>query len=312
MGLLGNIIGDAISSGVKKGISNAVGKAVENVVKPSLDKVAEKSAEHINATADSIEQSTKEIRKSMDEAGTALNEAAEASAAASGSGVSGLEAALGGLKSRMESYATELSKNIKVCPECGEACSVNQEFCPSCGAKLPEQSAAADFTCPKCGHVNLPGSKHCGKCGEVLPGAAAEVSKQQASDAAVLAQWAEKLAQYPVWSGGREYSLKEEGTKDGHPIYYFYATGSERLVEAYTEKLLEAGFEHGSNPCQPLYYKIIGGSCYVCDLTDAFCDNSIGFAMYVNNDLIPKPQSPQPEAVDVAGLAKGLLKKILK
>lgn len=296
MGLLGNILSDAISSGVKKGIGNAVGKAVEKVVKPTVDNLAEKSAEHINATAESLEKSASELRQAS--AGT-------------DSSSSSLESAFGGLKSRLEGYATEISKNMKVCPECGEACSMDKQFCPSCGTKLPEESAAAGYTCKACGHVNVPGSKHCGKCGAVLPAAEAEVARQKAADDAVLAMFAEKLPQYPVWSvGGHDFGMSDNGQQCGHTIWALSLEGKESLLDDYAVLLKDAGFEHSSNPCHNVYHKVIGSECFVCDMVDAWCDGSISLNFYVDNSLIKKDQPSQSETIDVAGLAKGLFKKL--
>lgn len=55
------------------------------------------------------------------------------------------------------------------CPSCGTA-NIQGKFCPECGAKKPEQSAAGGWTCPGCGTVNT--GKFCSNCGAKRPEAA--------------------------------------------------------------------------------------------------------------------------------------------
>ena len=52
------------------------------------------------------------------------------------------------------------------CPGCGTA-NIQGKFCPECGAKKPEQSAAGTWTCPGCGTVNT--GKFCSDCGTKRP-----------------------------------------------------------------------------------------------------------------------------------------------
>ena len=52
------------------------------------------------------------------------------------------------------------------CPGCGTA-NIQGKFCPECGAKKPEQSAAGSWTCPGCGTVNT--GKFCSDCGTKRP-----------------------------------------------------------------------------------------------------------------------------------------------
>lgn len=315
MGLLGNLLSDAISAGVK----NAVGKAVEKAVQPSMDNLAKKQAQQIDAASANIEQNTAELRQATAESKAEMDGAAQAGTGAAGglggalAGLAGLGSALGGLggiKSSMEQYATEMSKSMKICPSCGEPCGADKEYCPKCGAKLPAETAAAAYTCPKCGEVNLPGSKHCGKCGAVLPGAEAEVRRQQENDAAVLSEFRHKLPQYPEWTvGGTGFELEADGMEDGHPLYRFSLDGRESLLYAYISKLEAAGFARtyaGSST----YVKEIGGEGFAFNCEEAYDDNHIGVVFYVDNSLVKKQQTEKQPEIDVAGLAKGLFKKL--
>lgn len=308
MGLLKSIIGDAVSKGIKKGLSDAVGKAVEGIVKPTVDNFAQKQADQINAAGESLEQSTAELRRATAEAGKT---APSTPIGATGSGLAGLEAALGGWAQRAESLATEMSKNMKTCPQCGEVCTADKQFCPHCGAKLPERTTADDYTCPKCGEVNVPGSKHCSKCGTVLPAAEEEEKAQATSDATALEQFKQKLPEYPAWNvGGRAFELIDGGTQNGHPSYRWDLDGSAELLKQYVAKLAEAGFSYcGGNPTADTLYKEIGGVCHCFNRTDAVDTNHISVGFYVDNSVLPSKKTTESDIPDVADIAKGLFKK---
>ena len=61
MGLLKNLISDAVNEGIGKGIQSAVGKAVESAVKPAADKLAGKAADQLNQASKDIDQSMKDM-----------------------------------------------------------------------------------------------------------------------------------------------------------------------------------------------------------------------------------------------------------
>ena len=61
----------------------------------------------------------------------------------------------------------ELGK-YKVCPSCKEAVSSENQFCPKCGARLPEHTAAVRI-CPYCGTKNRALNFRCTGCGKELP-----------------------------------------------------------------------------------------------------------------------------------------------
>lgn len=136
MGLLKNVLKDAITSGTRKvsnsvstGIANGVGKAMsaaaEKITKPAADKLAENAAGKINEAA-----------SSLDTVAEALNEAAG---------------------------------QVKICPKCGDPSPATQTFCEKCGTRLPELTLAQQNVCPKCGKAFLPGAAFCSGCGSRLP-----------------------------------------------------------------------------------------------------------------------------------------------
>lgn len=50
---------------------------------------------------------------------------------------------------------------VASCPKCEKPLETNAQFCPSCGAKLHDDTA-----CKKCNAKLQPGAKFCGECGE--------------------------------------------------------------------------------------------------------------------------------------------------
>ena len=164
MGLLKNAMKNGISDGISKGLNNAVGKAVEKAVMPKAEQWA-------NRTADQIDQAT----QSMGEAAAASKTVSTAAGSADG-----WEGAFANLQKSAENYATEVSKNLKICSACGETTTADKKFCPHCGAKLPDNTAADGVVCRKCGHQNTIGTRFCAECGTVLPAAEAEVAAEKA------------------------------------------------------------------------------------------------------------------------------------
>lgn len=59
-------------------------------------------------------------------------------------------------------------RKFKICPKCGQAANANNNYCPECGSKLPDHTAAVRI-CPKCGAENDPFAETCVKCGEHMP-----------------------------------------------------------------------------------------------------------------------------------------------
>ena len=126
MSFLKRTIRNAVSQGISRGISDAVGKAVKQAVEPRATEYANKAAEHFDQAAGNVAQQTRQT-------------------------TSGLEGAFANLERSMQGYANQMTKDLKVCPECGQPTSADKKFCPSCGAKLPEQTLGQSAVCPACG-----------------------------------------------------------------------------------------------------------------------------------------------------------------
>lgn len=165
----------AIRRGISQGIGNAVGKAVGQAIEPTATELANKAAGQIDAAAQTTAQQTPQTTQAA----------------------SGLEGAFANLQRSMEGYATEAAKNMKICPNCNKPTTADKKFCPDCGAKLPEETVAQGAVCPSCGKQNTVGTKFCSDCGTKLPAAVQEEQAAQANDAAVMAEWDEKLPNIP-------------------------------------------------------------------------------------------------------------------
>lgn len=300
MGILGSILSGAISGGVSK----ALNKAVENAVKQGVEQNAAGTAagQPVGTTGQPAGAQTSPQGAGQTEAGLG--------GVLGGLGaLGGLGTVLGGMAANAQSYATEVSKNVKICPNCGEACSADRDFCPQCGAKLPQETAADAYTCPKCGRVNTPGTKFCAKCGATLPGAEQEVARGRASDEAALREFSTKLSHYPMWHvGGRDFQLSDCGMRNGYPCYTWDVTGPSVLLSQYITALKAAGFvDKGHNG--ETYIKNVGGVYYAFNTTDACCDNNIHVGFYVDEAPLAQQTGQQPQ-IDMASVAKGLFKKL--
>ena len=232
----------AIQNGIRQGLGDAVGKAIGNAVRPAVEQVADKAVEGMDRAAQKTQESMP-----------------------SGETMSRLERS-------MQNYATEVAKNVKTCPACGEPARASESFCPKCGTKLPEQTMADGAVCPACGKQNHLGTKFCTDCGTKLPQAVMEEQAAQAKQDAVMREWDEKLPQYPKWScGGSNPSIEEY---DG--CYTFSArfashNAARMAVEQYRELLLGSGFRQaGQYPSADQLFKKVGGICYNADLEHCF------------------------------------------
>ncbi len=235
----------ALRDGIRKGIGDAIGKAVQQAVEPAATKLA-------NEAADSID---KAAGRTQTQAGS-------------------LEGALGNLQRSMESYATEAAKNMKICPNCGAAAGADQKFCPKCGTKLPEQTLAEGAVCPSCGKQNSIGTKFCTDCGAKLPAATEKEAAQVQRDAAVMAQWDEKLAHFPKWNcGGNDFSIE---LIDGEYILFAVRfpgdpNAAYAAMKQYREVLLQNGFRQaGQYPSIEHLYKKVDGLCCHVDTEHCF------------------------------------------
>ncbi len=264
MSFLSNAIKNGIRNGISNAVSEAVNSAVKQVVEPKASELAEKAAEKLDQAAQAVSADAREAAEAAQAAGEAVNEAAAPAG--------GLESALAGLQHAMEGYANAAASNMKICPNCSNPATADKKFCPLCGAKLPDETLAQSGICPACGKQNPLGMKFCADCGTKLPFAVAEEKASADKNAAVLAKWAEKLPQYPVWScGGTDFELEE-----GEGWFRFSASfDTERLGEqavfAYRALLKQNGFrEAGQYPDESNLYKKIDGVCYHVDTEHCF------------------------------------------
>ena len=238
-----------LRNAVSKGISDAIGKAVQKAVEPTATELANKAADHLNQAAGEAAQQTRQT-------------------------TSGLEGAFANLERSVQSYADQMTKDLKVCPECGQPTSAEKKFCPSCGAKLPEQTLGQSAVCPSCGKQNSVGTKFCQDCGTKLPIAVQEEQARQAKDEAELARWDTLLTNFPKWNcGGSEYNLEEY-----EPGIFGFSAGfggnsaaARRAVEQYRQVLTQNGFRQaGQYPSAEHLYKKANGVCYHVDLEHCF------------------------------------------
>ncbi len=259
---------NALREGLRKGLGDAIGKAVQQAVEPVATRLANEAAESINQATESLDQTAEQSRQSIWQA-------------------AGLEGALGNLQRSMENYATEAAKNMKICPECEAPCSADKQFCPSCGARLPETTVAQGAVCPACCKQNTVGTKFCTACGAKLPAALQEEQAEATEAAAILSRWDTCLAAYPKWScGGRPANL--EMLDSNQYIFAVDFKGDPQAARQAVQDYLALARQHGFRPAgmypsnDNLYNKI-DGVCYYLDTEHAFDGDTdcptIGFAV---------------------------------
>ena len=243
----------AIREGISRGIGDAVGNAVKQAVEPKATEWANKTAQQLDQMSQSH---TKEVKESF----------------------SGLEGAFSNLQRAAENYATEVSKNVKVCPGCGEAVSAEKKFCPGCGARLPETTMAQSALCPACGKQNTVGMRFCDECGTKLPAAIAEEEAARKKMEEALTQWDTVLSMYPRWTcGGKDLYIETydpaecSGYFASASISFPRGTSGESALAEYWDILKEAGFRTaGRYPDRSHLYKMVDGTCYMASSEHAF------------------------------------------
>ena len=228
---------------IRRGVSDAVGKAIGKAIEPTVTDLTNKAA---NAIDQSVQNTEQQVARS-----------------------SGLEGAMANLERSVQGYATEAAKNMKVCPNCNKPTTADKKFCPDCGTQLPEQTVAQGAVCPSCGKQNAIGTKFCQDCGTKLPAAIAEEQAQADRNAAVMAEWDEKLPQYPKWNcGGSEFNIEEydPGCFEFRANFNGNHQAACRAVDEYRQILLQNGFRQaGEYPCIEHLYKMENGVCYHVD-----------------------------------------------
>ena len=238
----------AIRRGVSEGIGKAVGQAITKAVEPTATELANKAAQHFDNAAQQNSRPKAQI-------------------------ASGLEGAFANLERAAQGYATEMSKNIKVCPNCNQPSDKEKTFCPSCGTKLPETTVSEGAVCTECNKQNPVGAKFCDACGAKLPAAIAEEQAQADRNAAVIAEWDTKLPQYPKWNcGGKNYCIED---MDGYIRFSADFEGNrfaaEQAVAQYRKALVQNGFiQAGQYPNIAHLYKRVNGVCYHADTEHCF------------------------------------------
>lgn len=288
-----------LDKAIKKGLSDAVSKAVtgavKNTVTPAAEKLANKTASKLTDAVDSIgdtfsKEDTQQTAAAPQSAAPQQAENQEAQG-----GLANLAGVFANLERAAQGYATEMSKNLKICPSCGAGAAAEQKFCPECGTRLPEQTLAQGAVCPSCGKQNDIGTKFCADCGTKLPSAIAAEQAKEESKAAVLAQWDTLLPQYPKWScGGTEYYLEAcDGYIFFRPTFANYTEASNAIAQ-YRNVLMQSGFAPRTDAEH--LYKTVGGICYHVDTEHCFEGDNNRPDIYFTQQ-IPKPvETAKPTA----------------
>lgn len=189
------------------------------------------------------------------------------------------------LANEATAYATEASKNMKICPKCEKVCQADKKFCPDCGTQLPEKTLAEGAVCTNCGTQNKLGEKFCASCGTKLPQAIQEEQAAIERAAAFEAEWNAILPQYPMWRLGGSHLHIEQYEVGCYSFSADFKGGSfaaQNAVEQYRQLLLQNGFYMaGQYPDMSHLYKQINGVCYHVDTEHCFEGDSdcptIGF-----------------------------------
>ena len=245
MGFLERAIRRCVSDAVRKAVGNAVRQAVE----PTVTDFANKTAQHFdNAAQNHTQQSLHPT--------------------------SGLEGAFSNLERAAQSYATKMSENLKVCPNCNKATDAEKTYCPECGSKLPETTVAQSAVCPNCNKQNSIGTKFCEDCGTKLPAAIQQEEAAKANDDAVMLEWDEKIPQFPKWNcGGCNYGIEcyEENYFSFSADFGGNDYAARQAVDSYRRFLVQNGFHQaGQYPNIAHLYKRIDGTVYHVDTEHCF------------------------------------------
>lgn len=249
----------AIKKGISEGIGKAVGDAISKAVEPAATEFANKTAQQLDKASQSAYQATRSPV--------------------------GLNGAFANLERAAQGYAVRMSENIKICPNCEKAADAEKTFCPNCGSKLPDTTVAQNAVCPNCNKQNTIGTKFCEDCGTKLPAAMQEEERAAASDRTVMAEWDEKMPQYPKWNcGGCNYNIECCEVN----CFLFSADfggndfAARQAVDRYRKYLVQNGFHQaGQYPHIEHLYKKIDGIVYHVDTEHCFDGDpdcpSIGF-----------------------------------
>ncbi len=249
----------AIKRGVSRGVSQAVGQAVRKAVEPTATKMANQAAAKLDNAAQNqnVQNAT-----------------------------SSFEGAMANLERAAKGYATEMSKNMKICPSCETAATADNKFCPRCGTKLPEETLAESAVCTSCGKQNDLGVKFCSACGTKLPAAIAEEQRAAAQFESVMAEWDALLPAFPKWSlGGKDPCIERDGDYVWFVVTFPNHYAAQNAVEQYRALLRSDGFrEAGMYPSPGILYKKIGDICYKADTEHCFEGGSESPTVYFSTE----------------------------
>ncbi len=265
----------AIKRGIQEGLENTLGKAVEETSQQIFANVGNAAAEKVkDATEEYRKQPTQPVQQAAQPQMTEQPAGTTASRQPADwqSALSGLGGIFGELAGSAQAYATEMSKTMKECPDCGTMAGMDKKFCPECGAKLPEETISRSALCPNCGKQNEIGTKFCSDCGTKLPSVVRAEQRALQKDEQLLAEWPQQLPAYPVWNGGgKNFAL--EWANDGGYFYFELAPHSEaqKAVVGYRILLQENGFApEGQYPSIEHLYKKENGVSYHVDTEHTF------------------------------------------
>ena len=249
---------------MKQGLGEALGKAAKQ-----LDQAMNQAANQGNGGQQQMQQQQYAQPQQQYSQQPQQNMGQPAAGAGLGAGLGGFFA---NLEKSAKSFATELGKDMKICPNCGKPSGKDQQFCPECGAKLPEETVAEGAICPNCGKQNDIGTKFCQDCGTKLPSAVAEEQAAEAADASVMAQWDEQLGAFPKWNcGGSKYNIEMYDNYYSFTAFFPQGMGAEAAVNQYRQILQQNGFRPaGQYPSMDHLYKMYNGRCLHVDLEHCF------------------------------------------
>ncbi len=261
----------AIKRGIQEGLENTLGKAVEETSQQIFANVGNAAAEKVK---DATEEYQKKYEKEHPQTVRPTQQTATQTASADElkTAFAGLGGIFGDMMNSAQSYATEMSKNTKECPECGSIASADKKFCPECGAKLPEETIARSALCPSCGTQNEIGTKFCSECGTKLPAVVQAETRAAQKDEQFITDWPNRLPAYPVWNGGGK-NFNLEWANDGGYFYFEHNNHDEakKAVIGYRILLQENGFSpEGENPTIEHLYKKENGISYHVDTEHTF------------------------------------------
>lgn len=316
MGLFDKLIKDAVSGAV----GNAVSEAMKQAIQPKADALAQQAVNQAAGALNQAQQASSANAAPADAQTANAQTAAEQPAGGNAAQMPSkeeMEAALGTLGSLFSGFAAKAAETMKLCPKCGEAASADKDFCPSCGAKLPDMTVAEGAKCPKCGRQNDPDTKFCAGCGEKLPAALAKEQAAAEADAEVLALWKEKLPDFPVWNcGGTELALEQIPDTDTETWRFSVRLESDaaaqNAVRQYRQLLMQNGFQkEGQYPDEEHLYKRVNGVSMHCDTEHCFEGDSDSPDIYFNHSQpyggydYKKPESKPKQSGGLLGALFG-------